>query len=144
MQLITSVFEKASYLMPSVVNRKKVLKPLMKPCWHKYIKYVAHKPARMHIHAHASSIFYDRDIFKLTEFSLTFSFDTLTISKINRSADDIPLGCIDPIILVNAYVWYLYDKHRCCGMHNKISTFTRTALHGLKSYVLSSEMNTSL
>ena len=144
MQLITSLFEKASYSMPSIINHKNILKPLMKPCWHKYIKYVAHKPARMHIHTHASSLFYDRDICKLTEFLLTFSFDTLTISKINRLADDIPLGCIDPIILVNACVWYLYDKHRYCEMHDKISTFTRTALHDLKSYVLSNEMNTLL
>ena len=70
--------------------------------------------------------------------------DTSTISKINRLADDMPLGCVDPIILVNACVWYLYDKHRYCEMHDKINTFTRTALHGLKTYVLSSEMNTLL
>ena len=144
MQLITSLFEKASYLMPSVIKHKNILKPLMKPFWHKYIKYVAHKPVRMHIQAHSLSIFYDLDIYRLTGFSLTFSFHTSTISKINRLADNIPLGYIDPIILVNACVWYLYDKHRCYEMHDKINTFTRTALHGLKSNVLRSEMNTLL
>ena len=107
-------------------------------------KYLAHKPVRMHIQAHSSSLFYDGDIYKLKGFSLTFSFDTSTISKINRLADNIPLGCIEPIILVNACVWYLYDKHRCYEMHDKINTFIRTALHGLKSYVLRSEMNTLL
>ena len=59
----------------------------------------------------------------------------LNISKINRLADNIPLGCIDPIILVNACVLCLYDKHRCYEVHDKINTFTRTALHGLRSYV---------
>ena len=104
MQLITSLFEKSSYSMPSVIKHMNILKPLMKPCWHRYIKYVAHKPAHMRIYMHTHHHFYDRDVYKITGFSLTFSFDTLTISKINRLADNIPLGCIDLIILVNACV----------------------------------------
>ena len=51
----------------------------------------------MHIHAHTSSLCHDTDVYKLTDNTL----DTLesTILKINRLADDIPLGCIDLIIL---------------------------------------------
>ena len=56
--------------------------------------------------------------------------------KIYQLAEDIPLGCVDPIILVNICVlaFILYVKHTCYETHDKINTFIRTALHGLKSY----------
>ena len=145
MQLITNLFEKASYLMPSVINHKNILKPLMKPCCHKYIKYVAHKPARMRVYMHTHHHFYDRYIYKLTGFSLTFSFDTLTISKINRLADNIPLGCIDPIILVRLRIGvYMIsmDVVKCA-----IKSILLQGQHCMASratYILSSEMKTLL
>ena len=63
--------------------------------------------------------------------------------KINKLANDIPLGCIDYGECLHNRV-YTYVKHTCNEMLNKINTFTRITLYGLKSYVLSSETNTLL